>query len=100
MLILRRRAGQSILIGPDVEIQIIEVGPTQVKIGIVAPGQVAVQRKEVAITRERNLTAARGLGRDGLATFLERLGAGRDSFDSGRQNPDSTVRIPDSSSGK
>ena len=98
MLIIRRRSGQSIVIGTDIEIQVIEVGPTQVKIGITAPGSVSVQRKEVVLTRERNLTAAQGLGREGLNTFLGRLSAGLKHDEANCQNPDSAVPDVDSSS--
>jgi carbon storage regulator len=58
MLVLRRRAGDSLLIGGDVEIEILEITPTRVKLGIVAPDSVTIVRKEVQLTREQNVTAA------------------------------------------
>ena len=58
MLILRRRAGESILIGDSIEIEITEIGSTKVKIGVRAPTEVLVQRKEMASAREQNRRAA------------------------------------------
>ncbi len=59
MLVMRRRAGESLLIGGEIEIEILEVGPTRVKLGIVAPTQLAITRKEVILTRTENLTASK-----------------------------------------
>lgn len=51
MLVLTRRLNQSILIGEDIEIQIVQVrgsgGQAVVRIGISAPKHVTVLRKEV-----------------------------------------------------
>ena len=58
MLILRRRVGESILIGDSIEIHITEIGPTKVKIGVRAPDNIQVQRKEMAMAREQNRRAA------------------------------------------
>jgi carbon storage regulator len=68
MLIIRRRAGESISIGDDIEIEIVELGSARVKIGIRAPREVPVRRKEVSTVRDRNLAAA-ALGPD-IRTFL------------------------------
>ena len=56
---MRRRAGERLLIGAEIEIEILEVGPTRVKLGITAPTTLAIARKEVLLTREENLSAAR-----------------------------------------
>lgn len=47
MLILTRKVGESIVIGDDVVVTIIEAGRDQVRIGIDAPRSVAVHRQEV-----------------------------------------------------
>lgn len=59
MLVMRRREGESILIGEDIEIQILHAGPSRVKLGIAAPKSVAVTAKEVKLVRQENLAAAR-----------------------------------------
>ena len=58
MLIIRRRRGESIVIGEDIEIEILETSPTQVKLGITAPKEVTVLRSEIRVTRDVNLAAA------------------------------------------
>lgn len=47
MLILSRRAGERIVIGHDVVVTVLEVNRGQVRIGIVAPPKVRVDRQEV-----------------------------------------------------
>jgi len=70
---MRRRAGESVLIGGDIEIEILEVGPTRVKLGIVAPSSLAITRKEVALTRSENLTASRATNPEVIAWLSRRL---------------------------
>jgi carbon storage regulator len=59
MLVIRRRAGESVLIGDEVEVRVTEIGPTRVKLCILAPKEVVILRKEVKLTREENVAAAR-----------------------------------------
>ncbi len=47
MLVLTRRANQSIIIGDDVVVTVLEVRGDQVRIGITAPRNVTVHREEV-----------------------------------------------------
>jgi carbon storage regulator len=47
MLIIARRKGQRIVIGPDIEIFVTEVTRGSVKIGIVAPSNTAILRGEL-----------------------------------------------------
>jgi len=77
MLVIRRHAGQSILIGDDVEIQVIEISPTRVKLGIAAPRQISVLRKEVRLTGEENQVAARAASPDQLGRLLQRFRHGQ-----------------------
>lgn len=62
MLVLTRKPNQSIMIGDDVEIAVVEIKGEQVKLGITAPRNVKVHRKEVfeAIQRE-NIDASRSM---------------------------------------
>ena len=71
MLILRRRAGESLLIGEDIEIEVLESGSWGVKIGINAPKTVSILRKELQMTREANCAAAREVRIAGLAKSLK-----------------------------
>jgi carbon storage regulator len=58
MLVLTRRANQSIMIGNDVTITVLEIRGDQVRIGIEAPRSVAVHREEVFEELERANRAA------------------------------------------
>lgn len=58
MLILTRKAGESIVIGDDIVITIVEAGRDQVRIGIDAPRSVAVHRQEVYAEISRANAAA------------------------------------------
>lgn len=59
MLVLTRKKGQSIVIGDNIELTIVEVFGEQVRIGISAPKEVAIHRKEVYLEiKEENLKAS------------------------------------------
>lgn len=58
MLVIRRRESESLLIGEEIEIEILECTHSQVKLGIRAPKQVTILRKEIHVTREQNRIAA------------------------------------------
>lgn len=47
MLVLARRAGESLRIGPDVRITVVRLGSGQVKLAIEAPAELVVHREEV-----------------------------------------------------
>lgn len=47
MLVLTRKTDQSIMIGKDIRIVVVDVRGDQVKIGIDAPRHIAVHREEV-----------------------------------------------------
>lgn len=47
MLVLTRKRGQSIIVGDDIEITILEIDRDHVKIGISAPKSVKVYRREL-----------------------------------------------------
>lgn len=59
MLVLTRKLNESIMIGDDVKITIVDVKGEQVKLGITAPRQVSVHREEVyrEIQKENQLAA-------------------------------------------
>jgi len=58
MLVLRRRAGEALLIGDNIEIEFLELSGQAVKIGIKAPRHVSILRKELQITKAQNQAAA------------------------------------------
>lgn len=62
MLILSRKLNESINIGDQIEISVIDIKGDQVKLGIKAPREVKVYRREVyeAIQRENKAAARTG----------------------------------------
>jgi carbon storage regulator len=47
MLILTRRAGESIMVGHEVIVTVLGINGNQIRIGIDAPREIAVHRREV-----------------------------------------------------
>ena len=47
MLVLSRKSGERILIGDDIKITIVRIGPNSVRIGVDAPGQYSIVREEL-----------------------------------------------------
>lgn len=67
MLVLTRRHNESIMIGDSVEITVIEVKGEQVKLGISAPKEIKVHRKEIYLAiQKENIDASK--------SRLDRLG--------------------------
>ena len=73
MLVLRRRAGEALLIGDDIEVELLAVSSQGAKIGIRAPKQTIVLRKELKITQEQNLRAAEGPATMDFGNALKKL---------------------------
>ena len=59
MLVLSRQRDETIMIGDDIEITVVDIRGDKVRLGITAPTRIAVHRKEVydAITRENEQAA-------------------------------------------
>jgi carbon storage regulator len=60
MLVLTRRRGESVTIGPDIRVVVLGLKSGQVRLGIEAPPTVAVHREEVHVRiQEENRLAAK-----------------------------------------
>ncbi len=71
MLALSRKKNEAIIINNNVEITILEIKGDQVKIGISAPKEVPVYRKEVYIQiQEANQDATNAEGMEALKNLL------------------------------
>jgi carbon storage regulator len=60
MLILTRKSGDSVTIGDNIKITVVEIRGRQVRLGIEAPSELVVHREEVykRIQEENRLAAA------------------------------------------
>ena len=67
MLVIRRRAGQSIRIGDQIEVVVAEISHSRVTVAIRAPREVSVARAELTLTKEQNLLAADSVTADAFA---------------------------------
>lgn len=88
MLILARHINETIMIGDQIEVSVVDIRGDQVKIGIRAPRTVKVYRKEVyQIIQEENLKAAQSV--PGTLSSLDSLvGKGNEPAPSGQGNPE------------
>lgn len=60
MLALARKSNESIMLGNDIEIAVLEIKGDQVKLGIKAPKSVPIYRKEIYLQiQEENRQAVR-----------------------------------------
>jgi carbon storage regulator len=77
VLVLRRRLGETISIGGDIEIEVIEISRTRVKLGVTAPKSVSVVRKETIAVAAENRKALEFLsaGTEGVSETLRLLGS-------------------------
>jgi carbon storage regulator len=78
MLVLTRKSNQSIMIGDDIEVSVLSIMGEKVRIGIQAPRDIPVFRKEVylEIQQERAKEMAGTGVRAQVDDALRRLGSG------------------------
>ncbi|MCR4946511.1 MAG: carbon storage regulator CsrA [Lachnospiraceae bacterium] len=62
MLALTRKKGESIVLGNDIELVILDIRGDQVKVGISAPKNVPVYRKEIYLQIQEENKAAGDIG--------------------------------------
>ena len=72
MLVLSRKKNESIMIGDQVEVQILAIEGDQVKIGIVAPKRIKVHRAEVFASIKAQNEAALNISAASLAQFKQK----------------------------
>ncbi|MGD6804722.1 carbon storage regulator CsrA [Rossellomorea aquimaris] len=63
MLVLTRKTGEAIKIGDDIEITVLSIKGDQIKLGIEAPKNIDIHRKEIYLTiQDENTEASQGVG--------------------------------------
>jgi carbon storage regulator len=73
VLVLRRRVGEAIAIGGGIEIEVIEISRTRVKLGVRAPLAISVTRRESVPIAAENRSAAELLDNRDLRELEEIL---------------------------
>lgn len=53
MLVLTRRAGETLMIGDDIKLTVVGIKSGQVRLGIEAPKDVQIQREELLLKKEK-----------------------------------------------
>ena len=73
MLVLTRKRNESIVIGDDIEIRVLSVVGEKVRIGITAPREIPVFRKEVYLEIQQRRLEAGSSAREEVDEALRRL---------------------------
>src|SRR3712207_1705629 len=73
MLVLTRKSNQSIMIGDDIEVSVLSIMGEKVRIGIQAPRDIPVFRKEVYLEIQQENVAAGASARAEVDDALKRL---------------------------
>ncbi len=75
MLVLSRQRDETIMIGDDIEITVVDIRGDKVRLGINAPTRIAVHRKEVYEAIRRENEQAAGIPANGLESIGQALGS-------------------------
>lgn len=73
MFVIRRKIGQSVTIGEEIVIEVLEATPSRVKLGITAPAAVRVVRSEILLAESQNREAAGGAQPEVLASLARQI---------------------------
>lgn len=90
MLVLSRQRDETIMIGDDVEITIVDIRGDKVRLGINAPRHIQVHRKEVYDAIKRENQQAAGLTPNDVSNVVGK--------DAPKNGPDSNAQNPGNSS--
>jgi carbon storage regulator len=85
MLILTRKAGESILIGDDIEITITSIDQNKVRVGIKSPAHIPIYRQELYRKIQKENQAAALIGKDEFESLLDIYSSGRQGGGPDRQ---------------
>ena len=78
MLVLTRKSNQSIMIGDDIEVSVLSIMGEKVRIGIQAPRDIPVFRKEVYLEiKDEQVSKAGAVAGDEVDAALQDLSSGQ-----------------------
>lgn len=81
MLVLTRKTNQSIIIGDEIEVSILSVSGDKVRVGIAAPREIGVFRKEVYTALGEDLRGAEYNGSEPESESVGDVAPDRDTAD-------------------
>jgi carbon storage regulator len=73
LLILTRKVGESVAIGDDIQVSVVEIKGTQVKLGIRAPKDVTVHREEIYLKIQEENKRASQVSTDTLGSVEDMI---------------------------
>ena len=73
MLVLTRKSNQSLMIGDDIEVTVLSIMGEKVRIGIQAPREIPVFRKEIYLEIQQENAAARASAQAEVDDALKKL---------------------------
>ena len=76
MLVITRKTDEGIIIDNNIEITILEIGKDRVKIGINAPQEIRIVRKEIFSTEQTNKQSSEKLPDDIMKLLLSNKDGG------------------------
>jgi carbon storage regulator len=71
VLVVTRKLDEGILISDNIEITVLEINKERVKIGISAPKDISIIRKELVDTLSANCEASKIIPKTALEAFLK-----------------------------
>jgi carbon storage regulator len=73
MLVFRRKVGETVMLDSQIEVQVLEITGSRVKLGFSAPPEVLIVRKELYLTQEENRRAVACPASDSLTRLVKAL---------------------------
>ncbi|MGQ0635272.1 MAG: carbon storage regulator CsrA [Planctomycetaceae bacterium] len=83
MLVLSRQRDESIIIGENIVITVVDIRGDKVRLGIQAPTEIPVHRQEVYEAIQRENLRAQGLDPEGVSAVLSKFPNRRNSKPAG-----------------
>ncbi|GAN35086.1 MAG: carbon storage regulator [Candidatus Brocadia sp. AMX2] len=91
MLILTRKLGESITIGDEIKVTIVDCQGKQVKLGIIAPKHVKVHREEIFEKIQEENKKAATVSKHAIAEIAQKLRKNSKQTDSKEREPISSL---------
>jgi len=70
MLVITRKADESLLIADNIEVTVLEISGDRVKLGVSAPRDITIIRYELVTAQNANRVAAQQISKDALNSLI------------------------------